>query len=122
MQKIYLKQEAILLRLIKIQGLKKKSNLIDLDEDEGGDEDEDGDEDGDGDGDGDEDGDGYEKLPGWVGVSRKRFNEIKNTIKNYKVNKSHTRLLDNKTLYLTNAYKLIDRIDNLNPKIKIFDK
>ena len=82
----------------------KEPNLISFDDDdEGGDDDEDGDddegrdddedgdddegEDGDDDDDDDDDegGDGEDenkKLPDWVGVSRKRFNEIKNTIRN----------------------------------------
>ena len=124
-----LKTRRDIIKAYKKSRFEKTPNLISFDEDEDGDEDGDDGENGDDREDGDEDEgkdedgeDGDKKLPDWVGVPGKKFNEIKNTITNYKDIKLHTRLLNNKVLYLTNTYKLINRIDSLDSNEKKLDR
>ena len=82
---------------------KREPNLIDFNGSDDGnndgnddDDDDDDDDNDDGNDDGNNDGNYYNentKIPDWVGVPRKRFNEIKRKVKKYKNNNLHSKLL-----------------------------
>ena len=96
----------------------KTLNLIDLKEDEEDEEDEEDKEDEEYEEDGeDED----KKLPAWVGVSRKRFNEIKNEIDKTVNNKLKTKV-PGKIITITPIKELVNRINKLDSNKENIDK